>query len=499
MASSLITVFQAFSTDSQAYVMWAGIQSEPEWVVIVLIFYFGIAFALGQTLINVFVAVLTTVFSAVREEAAQRHAREKEDEEDGEQHAGVKIGQVVPFDDGDADKPPSSGGQSGGPVEDVPLANVVDGGVAIDPDDDDETVKPEILPPDAAPKTQKFDFPYLFSKIFRNPVAQAFVLIVIFANAIVICLIGTFPEYNALLVEAEYYFSIFFLFEFITQVGCDGSLAKYFNHPEHNFDFLVQLSTTSALIAQSAGASPDNTSVLRSLAIMRLFRACKFFFLRPLWLMLIKMVDVSRPRFISLTSILLRLPLRFQSWRDPCEDPCGQSHLAGFFLAILTLAGAHLQSSNAVFNLVLFITVTMIVFAVMGMSLFGDTLDDPRANFGNFGRAMLTLFQIFSSDSWSGVLYGGMFSTCVPLDPSEPLMKPNCTATNTTSCTSEVWNVQGEAFFCDSGRALMVAVFYCIFLWMGQYVLVSMFLGLILEAFSVEEFMVIERPEVRFT
>lgn len=158
----------------------------------------------------------------------------------------------------------------------------------------------------------------------------------------------------------------------------------------------------------------------------------------------------------------------------------------------------HLQSSNAVFNLVVFITVTMIVFAVMGMSLFGDTLDDPRANFGDFGRAMLTLFQIFSSDSWSGVLYGGMFSTCVPLDSSEPLMKPNCTATNTTSCTSEVWNVQGEAFYCDSGKALMVAVFYCVFLWMGQYVLVSMFLGLILEAFSVEEFMVIERPEVRF-
>ena len=319
MASSLITVFQAFSTDSQAYVMWAGIQSEPEWVVIVLIFYFGIAFALGQTLINVFVAVLTTVFSAVREQAAQRQENEKAEEEDGEQHADVKIGQVVPFDDGDGDKPPSSGGQSGGPVEDVPLANVVDGGVPVEPDDDEANIKPEILPPEAAPKTQKFDFPYLFSKIFRNPVAQAVVLIVIFANAIVICLIGTFPEYNALLVEAEYYFSIFFLVEFLTQVGCDGSLAKYFNHPEHNFDFLVQLSTTSALIAQSAGASPDNTSVLRSLAIMRLFRACKFFFLRPLWLMLIKMVDVSGPpsfTFLSSNS-LLHFLLRFHTLCEP--------------------------------------------------------------------------------------------------------------------------------------------------------------------------------------
>jgi hypothetical protein len=75
------------------------------------------------------------------------------------------------------------------------------------------------------------------------------------------------------------------------QIICDGSLAVFFSHPEHNFDFVVQLFTTSALVAESAGASQQSTAVVRSLAILRLIRACKYFFLRPLWLMLIKMVQ----------------------------------------------------------------------------------------------------------------------------------------------------------------------------------------------------------------
>jgi hypothetical protein len=71
---------------------------------------------------------------------------------------------------------------------------------------------------------------------------------------------------------------------------CDGSLRGYFRHPEHNFDFIVQLFTTSALIAESVGAPPEDTAVLRSLAILRLIRGCKYFFMRPIWLMLIRTV-----------------------------------------------------------------------------------------------------------------------------------------------------------------------------------------------------------------
>lgn len=438
MASAIISVFQSFSTDSQAYVMWAGIQSEPDAVILTLVFYFGIAFILGQILINVFVAVLTTVFSAVREFSANEAAMRADEEaplEGVDPH--VKPGQVLPY--GQEGGSRSEPGSAGGPVEDVPLADVLDDDVGR------KQMLLPIMPPDAAPKQQKFDFPSMFSKIFRNKFAEAIVLAVILANAGVICTIGAIPEIYDHLVLAEYYFSIFFLVEFLVQVACDGSLAVYFKKPEHNFDFLVQLFTTSALIAQSAGANPDNTALLRSLAIMRLFRACKYFFLRPLWLILIKTAETA----------------------------------------------------NSVMNLMIFIITSMVVFAVMGMSLFGDTLGDPRANFTDFGRALLTLFQIFSSDRWSRVLYNGMFSACTELEPGAPLMKPNCTETATVSCTNEISDIGGAAYFCDSGRAFVIAAFYCVFLWLGQHVFVTMFLGLILESFSVEKFMTIERPKVR--
>lgn len=63
MASSFITIFQAFTTDSQSYLMWGGIESEPDWSFLVILFFLSIAFVIDQALMNVFLAVLTTVFS----------------------------------------------------------------------------------------------------------------------------------------------------------------------------------------------------------------------------------------------------------------------------------------------------------------------------------------------------------------------------------------------------------------------------------------------------
>lgn len=65
----MLTVFQAFSTDSQFVILWASIQSEPIFFPLTIAYYLGIAFVLGQLLINVFLAVFTTVFTAVRAEA----------------------------------------------------------------------------------------------------------------------------------------------------------------------------------------------------------------------------------------------------------------------------------------------------------------------------------------------------------------------------------------------------------------------------------------------
>ncbi len=46
---------------------------------------------------------------------------------------------------------------------------------------------------------------------------------------------------------------------------------------------------------------------------------------------------------------------------------------------------------------------------------------------------------------------------------------------------------------CDVALAFLKAAYFIVWLWLGQYVFVSMFLGLILEKFSVDEFMDIKK------
>jgi len=77
---------------------------------------------------------------------------------------------------------------------------------------------------------------------------------------------------------------------------------------------------------------------------------------------------------------------------------------------------------------------------------------------------MLTLFQVFTGDSWSSVMYSGM----------------------SVSCDDETGD-------CASGAAFTYAAYYIVFLWLGQFIFITLFLGLILENFSVDEFMHMDR------
>lgn len=303
----------------------------------------------------------------------------------------------------------------------------------------DEAIVDKLIPADFQQQSgQSMNVPEMLTRVFRSERYTTFVLIVIMGNTATVCMIGSLKIERAAnaLTTAEYWFSVFFLCDFIAQVGCDGSLAKFFSHPEHNFDFLVQLFTTSALIAQAAGAPREYTSVLRSIAILRVIRASKYFFLRPIWLMLIKMTE----------------------------------------------------SAQEVSNVILFIAAIMTIYTIMGMSLFGNQLDDPRANYDDFGRGFLTLFQIFTGDGWGGTMFAGMFTACHPLDD----MAVNGTGPDDQSGMKIVY--QGQAMFCETGKATFIAVYYVSFLFIGQYIFVTIFLALILESFAVDDFMTIERP-----
>lgn len=55
--------------------------------------------------------------------------------------------------------------------------------------------------------------------------------------------------------------------------------------------------------------------------------------------------------------------------------------------------------------------------------------------------------------------------------------------------------INGVMMRCNMGKAFVFASFYIVFLWLGQFVFVTMFLGLILENFSVVDFMSVEKNE----
>jgi hypothetical protein len=67
------------------------------------------------------------------------------------------------------------------------------------------------------------------------------------------------------------------------------------------------------------------------------------------------------------------------------------------------------SSGQAILNLVLFLAMLCICFAITGRYIFKDLLNDnTRSHFGSNPVAILTIFQLLIGDSWSGVVYEGM-------------------------------------------------------------------------------------------
>jgi len=70
-----------------------------------------------------------------------------------------------------------------------------------------------------------------------------------------------------------------------------------------------------------------------------------------------------------------------------------------------TLFNTLLSSLPAIFNVGGLLFLLMFVYGVMGMNMFGtNTNFETHANFRDFGMSLLTLFRVFTGDSWSGVL-----------------------------------------------------------------------------------------------
>jgi len=89
--------------------------------------------------------------------------------------------------------------------------------------------------------------------------------------------------------------------------------------------------------------------------------------------------------------------------------------LMRYFKTLEALLTAARASILAIFNVMLFTAMVGLCFTVTGRYLIGDQMNDTsRSNFSGMFLSSLTMFQLFTGDSWSSVMYACMQS--MPVD-----------------------------------------------------------------------------------
>ncbi|XP_068163244.1 voltage-dependent L-type calcium channel subunit alpha-1D isoform X2 [Antennarius striatus] len=91
--------------------------------------------------------------------------------------------------------------------------------------------------------------------------------------------------------------------------------------------------------------------------------------------------------------------------------------------ALSDLVNSLLNSMKAICSLLLLLFLFLIIFALLGMQLFGgkfnfDDTQMKRSTFDSFPQALLTCFQILTGEDWNAVMYDGIMAYGGPIFPN---------------------------------------------------------------------------------
>ncbi|XP_073242529.1 voltage-dependent calcium channel type A subunit alpha-1-like [Porites lutea] len=88
-----------------------------------------------------------------------------------------------------------------------------------------------------------------------------------------------------------------------------------------------------------------------------------------------------------------------------------------YWSSLRNLVTSLLSSVRSIISLLFLLFLFIVIFALLGMQVFGATFRDlpdrdgnPRTNFDNFGNAALAVFQILTGEDWNAVMYDGVSS-----------------------------------------------------------------------------------------
>uniref|UniRef100_Q02485-2 Isoform ROB1 of Voltage-dependent L-type calcium channel subunit alpha-1S n=1 Tax=Rattus norvegicus TaxID=10116 RepID=Q02485-2 len=146
-------------------------------------------------------------------------------------------------------------------------------------------------------------------------------------------------------------------------------LRQYFMSIFNRFDcFVVCSGILEILLVESGAMTPLGISVLRCIRLLRLFKITKY--------------------WTSLSNLVASL----------------------------------LNSIRSIASLLLLLFLFMIIFALLGMQLFGGRYDFEdtevrRSNFDNFPQALISVFQVLTGEDWNSVMYNGIMAYGGPSYP----------------------------------------------------------------------------------
>ncbi|KAG6449276.1 muscle calcium channel subunit alpha-1 isoform X2 [Manduca sexta] len=159
---------------------------------------------------------------------------------------------------------------------------------------------------------------------------------------------------------ANYMFVVLFTMEMLVKMyalGFQGYFVSLFNR----FDCFVMICSIIELALTAAGSIPQlGISVLRCVRLLRVFKVTKY-------------------------------------WRS-----------------LSNLVASLLNSIQSIFSLLLLLFLFIMIFALLGMQVFGGRFDyqpeaeKERHNFDSFWQAVLTMFQILTGEDWNVVMYEGI-------------------------------------------------------------------------------------------
>uniref|UniRef100_A0A8C2VI28 Voltage-dependent L-type calcium channel subunit alpha n=1 Tax=Chinchilla lanigera TaxID=34839 RepID=A0A8C2VI28_CHILA len=146
-------------------------------------------------------------------------------------------------------------------------------------------------------------------------------------------------------------------------------LRQYFMSIFNRFDcFVVCSGILEILLVESGAMSPLGISVLRCIRLLRIFKITKY--------------------WTSLSNLVASL----------------------------------LNSIRSIASLLLLLFLFIIIFALLGMQLFGGRYDFEdtevrRSNFDNFPQALISVFQVLTGEDWNSVMYNGIMAYGGPTYP----------------------------------------------------------------------------------